>query len=197
MRKRNVALAGVGIVVVVLALVGGFGRSSTGGAEQASSSPPEAGSTQHAAAARTAEKPLSARASASPTADVPALQARDQRRRDAVAPFGASLLAALDGCFTAGPGPRVPQRLLLRFERAAAATPGHETFKLKNIAPLDVPPGQPQLRDTQVGTCLSALAGRTLDVPSGAGSQESSFDEIIALPIPASLAWAPPQLPLR
>ena len=196
MRTRNIAVVGVCLSLGVLAAVWGLGRS-TGGAEQASSS--SSGDERHAGAAadRGADRPGRSRVSVapSPAAEIPALRARDQRRRDAVAPFGASLLGALDGCLTPGPGPRVPQRLLLHFERAQAASPEHETFKLTGVEPVDQRPGQPSLRGTPVGTCLSALAGRTLEIPAGAGSQESSFQEIIAIPIPLSVAWAPPQPP--
>ncbi|MBK8256747.1 MAG: hypothetical protein IPK82_29255 [Polyangiaceae bacterium] len=197
MQTRHIALIGALTGGLVIALLGGFGRFGTSGTEQ-QGSPPSA-TDQRRGADRPAApgQPLRAEIAAAPAAEIPDLVARDQRRRDAIGSFGFSLLGALDVCIAAGPGPRVPQRLLLHFERAKESAPGQETFELKSVAPADMRPDQPDLRGTPIGTCLSGLAGRVLSIPAGPGTQESSFQEFIAIPIPASVAWAPQQIPVR
>ncbi len=110
-------------------------------------------------------------------------------------PFSMSVVAGLDRCVTPGPGPRVPQRILLRFSRSSKATPGQETFELKSVLPLEGRPGQPPATESPLRACLSSLVGQTLLIPAGAAPQESSFEEIITIPIPASVAWASPQPP--
>ncbi len=205
MRTRARVVTAAMAVVSVVALGWWFVRPTAVGAGQASSTHAEATEPtgQRPAKRDSAERPTAGPWSEMSPSEVQALEARDRRRRDVMVPFGTSLLAALDGCLTPGPGPRVPQRLLLHFERvsdgpragSSGKRAGFETFTLKSVAPADMPPGKPALLGTQVGTCLSTLAGRTLDIPSGPGSQEDTFQEVVAIPIPAAVAWAPPSPP--
>jgi len=195
MRTRNMAVLGALLVVIALVLVWGLGRSGAARSGQASS-PAVATGPRRDAEVDPAGRPSS---SPVPASEIPALQARDQRRRAAIGPFGVSVLADLDRCIPPGPGPRVPQQFGLAFVRSSKATAGQEAFELKSISPLGMRPDQPPVSQTPLGACLSGLVGRTLLIPVGEGVQEASFQEIIAVPLPASVAWAspqPPQLPV-
>lgn len=120
------------------------------------------------------------------------LQARDQRRRQALGPFAASLLPSFDGCLQAGAGPRTPQRLVVHFERSAATDPAVEQFAVSAIEPADVAPGGPAPQQTPAWACIQAVIGRKLTIAAGAVSQESRFREVVAIPLPATVGWARP-----
>ena len=102
-------------------------------------------------------------------------------------PFQSSVLASIDSCLSAGPGPRAPQRLLLRFERGTSSDTNRECFTLSAVEPVGGSPGQPSLRDTPGWACFGSLVGRPLDIPVGPGAQESTFQEVVTLPLPISL----------
>jgi hypothetical protein len=193
---RVFALVGVVFLGVVITLLFRARGSAAAASESSASPAPPAGQDHRAAVAGLPgeQPPVSAATAHEPARDVPALQARDQRRRDAMGPFQASLLGAIDSCLTPGPGPRAPHRLALRFERARDADAARERFTLTAIDPVDVRPGQPSPRETPAWACFAGLAGRTLDIPSGAGAQESSFQEVVAIPLPTSVGWAASRL---
>jgi len=163
-------------------------------------SPPGAIEASRAAAGPAAPSPA-ARAAPAPTAPaakptVEALQARDARRRDAMGRFQASLLVGLDSCMNAGPGPRAPQRLVLRFTRDERDSPPAsgpataERFSLAAVEPVDAVAGQRSPRESPSWPCFASLVGRTIEIPSGSAPQESSFQEVVALPLPMSVGWA-------
>lgn len=127
---------------------------------------------------------------------VPALQARDERRRAAVARFHGTVLAELNRCLPQRPGPRSPQELVVHFVAAepAAQAPGAaaavEAFKVSAIEPVGVAPGQPSPRETPAWACFEGLSGTRLEIPAGAGKQPAQFRELMTLPLPASVGWA-------
>jgi hypothetical protein len=133
------------------------------------------------------------RIAAAPQAQLPdaqALRARDDRRRDAVASLGASILPGLDRCVGAGPGPRSPRRLVLSFERAPSGDPAQERFRVARVDPVDASPGDPSIGARGALACISTLVGTTLDIPTGSAPQEPRFQEVVAIPLPTSVGWA-------
>lgn len=123
------------------------------------------------------------------------LQARDKRRKDALAPFQAALLGSLDSCLTPTPGPRTPQRLVLHFERAPSAPAGPEQFTLVGVDPADTIAGQASPRESPSWRCFSAQIGKPLVVAAGPAQQEARFSEVVAIPLPMSVGWAAPPQP--
>jgi hypothetical protein len=107
-----------------------------------------------------------------------------------MAQFQGGMLVGIDRCLSAGPGPRSPQRFVLHFERSRAGDTSHERFTLVALDPVDAAPNQPSSRQSPAWACFAGLAGRTVDIPVGAASQESSFQEVVAIPLPTSVGWA-------
>jgi hypothetical protein len=193
LRRFTIAAAGI----FALALACGWWLASGPDAALPARAPsaavsPELDSRNPAQGRRAGRDGLRAQGFAAPltATELAALQDRDQRRRAAMAQFQAGLLVGLDRCLPAGPGPRTPQRLVLHFERAQPGDAGHERFQLVAVDPVDAAPNQPSPRQSPAWACFAGLAGRTVDVAIGAASQESSFQEVVAIPLPTSVGWA-------
>lgn len=130
-------------------------------------------------------------AASEPQSDQLAQQQREVGRREPLQRFQREMLAGLDGCLQQRPEARSAQRMDLRFERETAADGQHHRFKLAEIIPIGVAPGQsPQASPNW--HCFAALIGRPLDVPAGSFPQEPSFREAVIVPLPNSVGWSVP-----
>lgn len=191
---RNWAIAAAALLAAALAWVWWDGASAPSAAAPVAAARPD----PSAAVPRTGEAPATsvpaapapplAQAAAAPPAEL--LADRDQRRRQALGPFAAAALPAIDGCLAAGPGPRAPHRLAVRFVRAAPDDAQGEHFRVAGIDPLDADPARPPPQQSPAWACIAALAGKALGVPAGRGRQPEEFQEVIAVPLPASSGWA-------
>ncbi len=152
---------------------------------------PQAAQSALAPANARPQSPAAAQPSAQGAVPMADLQARDQRRRQAVAQLQPRLMANLDRCLAAPAGPRSNQRLVLHFERTTP-TDGQEHFKIAEFMPVGPPAAVDALRQTPVWSCLQSLVGQPLDIPVGPGGQEPKFQEVVAIPVPDRAGWTPP-----
>ncbi|MBI5608121.1 MAG: hypothetical protein HY902_04515 [Deltaproteobacteria bacterium] len=138
---------------------------------------------------RSAQAAANPGAAASAPSDPVALQARDDRRRAVMGPFQGALLQTIDRCLPTAAGPRMPQRLVVRFERVSVDAT-HEHYKVAAVEPVGAAPGQPPPQQSPAWACIASAVGQPLDIPVGPGAQEPKFAELVAFPLPMSVGWA-------
>jgi hypothetical protein len=117
-------------------------------------------------------------------------RARDGAVLEGVRAFQREAMPDLDACLGASPGPRVPRRVILTFERRPADTAGEgvDRFVAANV---QVPPqrgGAALDMASPLGRCLRGLEGRPLAVAAGNAPEGDELRQVVTLFLPAPSA---------
>jgi hypothetical protein len=114
---------------------------------------------------------------------------QDRAVLEAVHRFQREAIPVLDGCLGASPAPRVPERVIVTFQRQPAdtAAEGVDRFVAANVhAPPQhagaIAPASP------LGRCLRRLEGRPLVVAAGNAPEGDELQQVVTLFLPAPSA---------